>query len=74
MDLGLTVKSGDRGRLAAKLELALLQKQSRIQLRTPFTMAELLRHPPTKEAALRTPVELDADVHKLRCTSSTPPA
>ncbi|MFL5302234.1 MAG: translocation/assembly module TamB domain-containing protein [Anaeromyxobacteraceae bacterium] len=64
-DLALALDSADDGRLRARLDLALEGKESFAEVRTPFTLGELLRSPPDREALLARSVALEADLREL---------
>ncbi|HLL51896.1 MAG TPA: translocation/assembly module TamB domain-containing protein, partial [Myxococcaceae bacterium] len=61
-DLGFALASAQDGALTANLEVQTLDRHSRVELRTPFTVAGLIRDPPDKKALMRAPLELNADV------------
>jgi translocation and assembly module TamB len=64
-DVELALSSGADGRLRARLELAVGGRKSSAELRTAFTLGELLRNPPDRETLLARPFALDADVREL---------
>jgi translocation and assembly module TamB len=64
-DADVTLVSGDDARLGARLELALEGKKSFAEVRTPFSLGELLRRPPDREALLARSIAVDADLREF---------
>lgn len=64
-DVELSLASADDGRLRGRVDLGLQSKKSFVEVRTPFTLRELLRSPPDRDALLARSFALDADVREL---------
>ncbi len=58
-DFDLRMQSALEDRVNAQIDLSSLGVSGRIDLRTPFTLGEVMAKPPTAEQLMITPVELD---------------
>ncbi|BDG04789.1 translocation/assembly module TamB [Anaeromyxobacter oryzae] len=64
-DVDVTVESADAGRLRARADLALEGRKSFVEVRTPFTLGQLLRERPGAAALTAAEFALEADVRDL---------
>ena len=64
-NVDLVVESGPEGRLGARLDLDGAGSTGAVAVRTPYTVAEMWRKPPTRDELLQAPLEVDFDVRDL---------
>jgi translocation and assembly module TamB len=64
-DIDVVAESADKGRLEARAELSMEGKKSFIELKTPFTLGQLLRKPPNRAALMAAEFVLEADVREV---------
>lgn len=65
VDLALALESGDTGRLRARADLTVEGRKSFIEVRTPFTMGQLLRKPPRGPELTSAEFALEADIREF---------
>ena len=66
LDFALTVLSEKvRGALSAQLTANILSRTNTFLLKTPFTLAEIIQHPPTPARLLLAPLDFDADLNEI---------
>jgi translocation and assembly module TamB len=64
-DVDLALESADAGRLQARADLAVEGRKSFVEVRTPFTLGQVLRKPPSAAAFTSAELALEADVREL---------
>lgn len=64
-DVDLALHSAERGRLEARADLTIEGKKSFLEVRTPFTLGELIRKPPSRASLLGAELALEAEVREL---------
>lgn len=63
-DIDVTLESADNGRLRARADVGMEGRKSFIEVKTPFTVGQLLRKPPDRAALLSAEFVLDVDVRE----------
>lgn len=64
-DMDVALASADDGRLGARVDLTLEGKKSFVEMRTPFTVGQVIRKPPNRAALMSAEFVLEADVREL---------
>jgi translocation and assembly module TamB len=64
-DLSLEAQTDAAGRVSSHLEIDLVGSKSTVAAQSGFTLGRLLRNPPTRQAILAMPLEVDADIHQF---------
>ncbi len=64
-DIDVVAESADKGRLKARVDLAMEGRRSFIELKTPFTLGQVLRKPPNRAALMAAELALEADVREV---------
>src|SRR6266702_3462605 len=64
-DMDVALASADDSRLGARVDLTLEGKKSFVEMRTPFTVGQVIRKPPNRAALMSAEFVLEADVREL---------
>ena len=64
LDIDVVAESADGGRLEARADLKMEGKKSFIELKTPFTLGQILRKPPDRAALMEAELALEVDVRE----------
>ena len=64
LDIDVVAESAEGGRLEARADLKMEGKKSFIELKTPFTLGQILRKPPDRAALMEAELALEVDVRE----------